>query len=101
MDFSVEGVPNTVVRDFCRTFRNAGVGYYPNSSFVHLDVRTGKAYWIDYSHPGEAPHYDSPSGQGTADEAAVDVEPHPGVTDPTPPAADPAPPPAPGSPETR
>ena len=43
MDFSVEGVPNTAVRDFCRTFRNAGVGYYPNSTFVHLDVRTGKS----------------------------------------------------------
>src|SRR6185312_1430220 len=57
MDFSVEGVPNTVVRDFCRTFRNAGVGYYPNSTFVHLDVRAGKAYWVDYSKPGEAPRY--------------------------------------------
>jgi uncharacterized protein YcbK (DUF882 family)/LysM repeat protein len=98
MDFSVEGVPNTVVRDFCRTFRNAGVGYYPNSSFVHLDVRTAKAYWIDYSHPGEAPHYDSPAAQGTADEAAGDVEPHPGVTDPAPDAVPPGPM---GSPETR
>lgn len=78
MDFSIEGIPNTAVRDFCRTFRNAGVGYYPNSSFVHLDVRTGKAYWIDYSHPGEAPHYDSPSSQSSADESTRDVEPHPG-----------------------
>jgi uncharacterized protein YcbK (DUF882 family) len=100
MDFSVDGVPNTVVRDFCRTFRSAGVGYYPNSSFVHLDVRTGKAYWIDYSHPGEAPHYDSPSAQKNADEAAVDVEPHPGVTDPSMPAPDLPPPAVPGSPKT-
>jgi uncharacterized protein YcbK (DUF882 family) len=81
MDFSVEGVPNTVVRDFCRTFRSSGVGYYPNSTFVHLDVRTGKAYWIDYSHPGEAPHYDSASGRGSADEAAREVEPHGGAVD--------------------
>ncbi len=108
MDFSVEGVPNTVVRDFCRTFRNAGVGYYPNSSFVHLDVRTAKAYWIDYSHPGEAPHYDSPSAEGTADEAAGDVEPHAGATgvnDPSAAAPEPPPPapkpPTPGSSETR
>jgi len=105
MDFSVEGVPNTVVRDFCRTFRNAGVGYYPNSSFVHLDVRAAKAYWIDYSHPGEAPHYDSPTSQGTADESAGDVEPHAGVTEPSMPAPEAPPPPAPaatpGSPETR
>jgi hypothetical protein len=35
-----------------------GVGYYPNSSFVHLDIRKGaKAFWIDYSGPGEAPLY--------------------------------------------
>ena len=93
MDFSVEGVPNTTVRDYCRTFRNAGVGYYPNSSFVHLDVRAAKAYWIDYSHPGEAPHYDSPGSQNSADEAERDVEPHAGASD--------APAPDPGSPETQ
>jgi uncharacterized protein YcbK (DUF882 family) len=73
MDFSVEGVPNTVLRDFCRTFRNAGVGYYPNSSFVHLDARTGRVFWIDYSSPGEPPRYDSPSAGADADEAARDV----------------------------
>jgi uncharacterized protein YcbK (DUF882 family) len=91
MDFSVEGIPNTVVRDFCRTFRNAGVGYYPNSTFVHLDVRAGKAYWIDYSRPGEAPHYDSPSARSNADEAAQDVEPHAGATDGAEPDATPGP----------
>lgn len=57
IDFSVDGVPNTVVRDYCRKFRNAGVGYYPNSSFVHLDVRSTKVYWVDYSGPGEKPRY--------------------------------------------
>lgn len=96
LDFSVEGVPNTVVRDFCRTFRNAGVGYYPNSTFVHLDVRAGKAYWVDYSRPGEAPHYDSPNAQHAADESVGDVEPHPGVV--APPAGGSDDPP--GSPET-
>lgn len=73
MDFSVDGVPNTVVRDYCRTLRDAGVGYYPNSTFVHLDVRTGKAYWIDYSGPGEAPRYQQ-TGKGKVDESARDVE---------------------------
>lgn len=81
IDFSVEGVPNALLRDFCRTFRNAGVGYYPNSTFVHLDVRTAKTYWVDYSRPGEAPHYDSPSAQRDADEAVRDVEPHAGAGD--------------------
>lgn len=74
LDFYIPGVPNTVLRDFCRTFRNAGVGYYPNSSFVHLDVRTTKAFWIDYSRPGEPPKYDSTSSQGSADESTGDVD---------------------------
>jgi uncharacterized protein YcbK (DUF882 family) len=72
MDFWMEGVPNTVLRDFCRTFRDAGVGYYPKSTFVHLDVRTGKAFWIDYARPGEPPRYD-------AHEATGDPEPHEGA----------------------
>jgi len=75
MDFAIEGVPNTVVRDYCRTLRDAGVGYYPNSTFVHLDVRTGKAYWVDYSGPGEAPRYQK-GGKGKVDESAADVEPN-------------------------
>ena len=55
VDFSIPGVPNTVLRDYVRRFRNCGVGYYPNSSFVHLDVRESAAYWVDYAGPGEAP----------------------------------------------
>jgi LysM repeat protein len=55
VDFSIPGVANTVVRDYVRRFRNCGVGYYPNSSFVHLDVRESAAYWVDYAGPGEPP----------------------------------------------
>lgn len=55
VDFSIAGVTNTVLRDYVRRFRNCGVGYYPNSSFVHLDVRDTAAYWVDYAGPGEAP----------------------------------------------
>jgi LysM repeat protein len=55
VDFSIPGVPNSTLRDYLRTLRDVGVGYYPNSSFVHLDVRDGAAYWVDYAGPGEAP----------------------------------------------
>lgn len=55
VDFSIQGVTNTELRDYVRRFRNCGVGYYPNSSFVHLDVRESAAYWVDYAGPGEAP----------------------------------------------
>ena len=79
MDFSVEGVPNTVLRDFCRTFRNAGVGYYPNGTFIHLDVRAAKTTWVDYSRSGEAPRYEGGGGGAGAGEAGGEVEPHEGA----------------------
>ena len=71
VDFRVVGVPNTAVRDFCRTLHNTGCGYYPNSVFVHMDVREQSEYWIDYSRPGEKPKYDKPSPE--ADEDVSDV----------------------------
>jgi hypothetical protein len=27
-----------------------GLGYYPTSQFVHVDVRTERVRWIDYGH---------------------------------------------------
>lgn len=60
-DFKVDGVPNTELRDFERTLAHVGVGYYPNSDFVHLDVdplrNKRSAFWIDYSRPGERARY--------------------------------------------
>jgi uncharacterized protein YcbK (DUF882 family) len=58
-DFRVEGVKAAELRDYLRrTFEKVGVGYYPNSSFVHLDVRKDRsAFWIDYSGPGERAVY--------------------------------------------
>jgi uncharacterized protein YcbK (DUF882 family) len=71
LDFRIRGVNNESLRDFCRTLRSAGCGYYPNSTFVHLDVRDTKAYWVDRSRPGEAPQYDKAGA--AADEGASDV----------------------------
>jgi len=60
LDMRIEGVPNEAVVEFCKTLVDTGCGYYPNSSFVHVDVRqpgTGHVAWIDASGPGEAPRY--------------------------------------------
>jgi uncharacterized protein YcbK (DUF882 family) len=98
IDFRVVGVPNDVLRDYCRTLRNVGVGYYPNSTFVHLDVRPTSAFWIDYSKPGEPPRYNAANVD--ADEGTSDVadDPHPpassdanGATNTPPPATTPSP----------
>jgi uncharacterized protein YcbK (DUF882 family) len=71
LDFRVVGVPNEVLRDYCRTLKDVGVGYYPNSTFVHLDVRSSPGFWIDFSRPGEPPRYNVPNAD--ADEGTSDV----------------------------
>jgi len=58
-DFRVQGIGTSELRDYLRRrFDKVGVGYYPNSPFVHLDVRKNQsAFWIDYSLPGERSIY--------------------------------------------
>lgn len=60
MDVRIEGVDNEELVAFCKSIPDTGCGYYPNSSFVHVDVRdpgAGHVSWIDASGPGEAPRY--------------------------------------------
>jgi hypothetical protein len=60
LDFRIEGVDNEALVAFCKTLPDTGCGYYPNSVFVHVDVRdpgTGHVTWIDTSRPGETPRY--------------------------------------------
>lgn len=38
VDFRVDGVPTRVLLRFVRSLRLGGVGYYPESKFVHADV---------------------------------------------------------------
>ncbi|MEK6606061.1 MAG: DUF882 domain-containing protein [Myxococcota bacterium] len=57
-DIRVPGVANETLRDYLRMVDHVGVGYYPNSTFVHVDVRDDRsAYWIDRSGPGARPDY--------------------------------------------
>jgi len=57
IDIRIEGVPNEVLRDYCLTLSKVGVGYYPRSSFIHVDIRSKAVYWVDWSRPGEPPLY--------------------------------------------
>ncbi len=57
IDIHIDGVSNTDLRDYLRTFDHVGVGYYPRSTFIHFDVRDRSTYWVDWSRPGEAPQY--------------------------------------------
>ena len=57
VDFRVDGIDNTELYAFIRTLPKCGTGYYPNSVFVHLDVRDKATVWTDYSGVGEASQY--------------------------------------------
>jgi len=59
LDLRVRGVSREVLRDFARSLDETGVGYYPNSVFVHVDVRERRGYWVDRSGPGEEADYGS------------------------------------------
>jgi uncharacterized protein YcbK (DUF882 family) len=53
IDFLVPGVPDREVAEFARTLGRCGVGLYPTSGFVHLDVRDRSYCWTDTSGPGQ------------------------------------------------
>lgn len=82
-DFRLAGVELTNLRDYLRrAYPRVGVGYYPNSGFVHLDVgRQQSAFWIDYSAPGQRARYSSdPTGDlstGAAERTPAPLPPAP------------------------
>ena len=54
IDFKFKKVPKLVLRNYLdETFSPAGIGWYPNSSFVHLDTRRRSYWWTDTSRSGQ------------------------------------------------
>jgi len=52
-DIMIPGVKLPALAKVARRLGHVGVGYYPTSGFVHLDVREGPSYfWADRSGPG-------------------------------------------------
>ena len=56
-DIRVRGVPTRMLWDYCRTLVSTGCGYYPRSTFVHVDVRASATQWVDWSSPGRRARY--------------------------------------------
>jgi uncharacterized protein YcbK (DUF882 family) len=52
VDLVVPGVADEDVARFVRAIGFVGVGVYPTSQFVHVDVRPRSYFWVDYSGPG-------------------------------------------------
>ncbi len=60
LDISVPGVDKQALFAVCRKLHDTGCGYYPESRFIHLDVRpygSGHVAWVDASLPGEPSRY--------------------------------------------
>ena len=53
MDLVVPGATDEDVAKFAREEGFAGVGVYPVSGFVHVDVREHSYFWVDTSGPGK------------------------------------------------
>ncbi len=78
LDLQIEGIERAEVARFARLLAATGVGYYPRSTFTHIDVRSRAAFWIDRSGPGERADYGPWPGwemdpPGGAQSAELDV----------------------------
>jgi uncharacterized protein YcbK (DUF882 family) len=51
IDLIVPGIADEDVARFAREMGFAGVGVYPTSQFVHVDIRPRSYFWVDYSGP--------------------------------------------------
>ena len=47
----VPGVADEEVARFVREMGFVGVGVYPTSQFVHVDIRPRSYFWVDFSGP--------------------------------------------------
>jgi uncharacterized protein YcbK (DUF882 family) len=54
-DIRVVGMTATALRDLVRALGAPGIGYYPVSHFVHVDVRDKAFAWTDYTGPAPPP----------------------------------------------
>ena len=54
IDFMIPGIRLPMVAKLARRYGHVGIGYYPSSGFVHMDVREKVSYfWADRSGPGK------------------------------------------------
>ncbi|MFO0684564.1 MAG: DUF882 domain-containing protein [Sandaracinus sp.] len=84
LDLRIEGVSIEEIRTLLDDEPYAGIGVYPTSGFVHVDVRAERVRWTDDSGPGEPTHVvvtevgtsartESPSTPAAPDDAPVDA----------------------------
>lgn len=75
-DIRIPGMTPLMVRDLAMSMGVKGIGYYPVSGFVHVDVRDTFTTWIDY---GENRQDGEGSEHGPQHGERVEVEPEDGA----------------------
>ena len=61
-DIKIRGVGNRTLWEACRRIDHVGCGYYPRSTFTHVDARHRRTQWVDWSRPGQRARYGTLSG---------------------------------------
>jgi len=81
-DIRIPGMTPLMARDLAESMGVKGLGYYPVSGFIHVDVRDERMRWIDYGEnrrdadgAEHGPRRDSTAEDEPAEEAAVDLDP--------------------------
>jgi uncharacterized protein YcbK (DUF882 family) len=72
-DIRIPGMTPLMLRDLAESMGVHGLGYYPVSGFVHVDVRDDKSRWTDYSHnkgDGEGTEHGPSHGEDVVTEKA-------------------------------
>lgn len=87
IDVVVPGAKDEDVAAFVRSRGFVGVGLYPTSGFVHMDVRPSSYYWIDRSGPGQPNREQGTlareASQNDANASAAGRKPHPAWSEPS------------------
>jgi uncharacterized protein YcbK (DUF882 family) len=75
-DIRIPGMTALMARDLAESMGVHGLGYYPVSGFIHVDVRDDRTRWIDYGHnrqDGEGTEH-GPGGANTVTQSGEVAE---------------------------
>jgi uncharacterized protein YcbK (DUF882 family) len=83
-DIRIPGMTTLMVRDLARAMGVRGVGYYPRSQFVHVDLREEPYFWTDLGTGESGGEVEVENGSDKAEPAAVSEAPAapPSATEP-------------------
>jgi len=77
-DIRIPGMTALMARDLAESMGVKGLGYYPVSGFIHVDVRDQRTRWIDYGEnrrDADGAEHTAPGGGGNEESESVEEAP--------------------------